>query len=232
MLVIWQTFAIGGSDSPGFATITGSVTDSLLEHEVVVGWEDIVIVLSGNATWASGQTFNDARQAILDGLDSGSNEARGWNAEVRDRIELAAVTRINSTIVTILLPASSGYSVSANETITVTVPASAIFNSSNAITASPTFVVTADTQTGTEIVNTDSTTSVPVNYEICQVSGTRQLPSEIVKRWDGAWVREKSNDSRHPQEFLRSRSDKLIGSFSPEPDDTFLADGEVKVSDL
>jgi len=232
MLVLWQTFAMGGSDSPGLATITGSVTDALLENEVVLGWQDIVITLEGSVTFESGNTFNDARQAIIDGLDSAQSESDGWNVQVRDKLELAAVTRINSKIVTILLPASSAYSVSANETITVTIPASSLANRSNAIAASPTFTVTADTQTGTEIVNTDSTTLVPVNYEICQVSGIRVLPSEIVKRWDGAWVREQSNDQRHSQEFLRSRSDKLIGSVSPEQDNVFLVDGEVKASDL
>jgi len=231
---LWQTFAMGGSDAPGFATITGSVTDTLLESEVVVGWEDIVISLTGSETpvWESGQTFNDARQAIINGITSAGGEAQGWNAEVRDRIELAAVTRINDAIVTILLPASSGYSVSANETITVTVPASAIFDSGNAIVASPTFAVTADTQTGTEIVNSAADKTNPTNYEICQVSGIRVLPSEIMRRWDGAWVREKSNDPRHPQEFLRSRSDKLVGSVAPEQEDTFLADNEVQASDL
>lgn len=84
--------------------------------------------------------FADARQAIIDGLDSAQSEAAGWNAEVRDNLGVSAVVRTSDTVCTITLSAQAGYQITAQETITVTLPATALAGGA-AIVGTPTFTV-------------------------------------------------------------------------------------------
>lgn len=127
------------------ATLTGTATDGVLESEIVAGGETIVITLT-NGTWVTaGATFNAQRQNIIDGLDSDGVEATGWNTEVRDNELVTSVVRTSDTVVTITLTAAPGYSVSSDETITATIPASAISGASE-VTATPTFDVTSEAE--------------------------------------------------------------------------------------
>lgn len=122
------------------AAVTGTATASITETDVVAGGKTIIITLSG-ATWvAAGPTFDGERLNIIQGLDSAQAEANGWNAKVRDLEVAGAVVRTSDTVVTITLSASASYDITAQETITVTVPASAI-TTGPAITALPTFTV-------------------------------------------------------------------------------------------
>ena len=85
--------------------------------------------------------FSRQRQGIIDGLDSAQVETGGWNTEVRDQIGVGEVVRTSDNVVTITLVGQTGYSISANETITVTVPVSGA-NYGDTLTGSPTFTVT------------------------------------------------------------------------------------------
>jgi hypothetical protein len=119
------------------AAITGTAVDSITEADVVTGGKTIIITLTGD-TW---ETFDDTiRQAIIDGLDSAQAEATGWNAEVRDKQLVAGVVRTSDTVCTITLDAQAAYDVTAQETITVTVPATALVGAAP-LTGSPTFTV-------------------------------------------------------------------------------------------
>ena len=42
---------------------------------------------------------------------------------------------------------------------------------------------------------------------VCDDSGMVDYASNMVKRWDGAWVRKKFYEDRHPQEFIRAKAD-------------------------
>ena len=86
--------------------------------------------------------FDAQRQAIINGLTSAGAEATGWNNEVRDKIAVTDVVRTDATVVTITLDAEAGYNITANETITGTIPASAL-DSGTALVASPAFTITA-----------------------------------------------------------------------------------------
>ena len=86
--------------------------------------------------------FDAQRQAIINGLTSAQTEALGWNNEVRDKIPVTDVVRTDGTVVTITLTAEAGYNITANETITGTIPASAL-TSGTALVASPAFTITA-----------------------------------------------------------------------------------------
>lgn len=122
------------------AAVTGTATASITEADVVAGGKTIIITLTGDTWVASGATFDAQRQAIIDGLDSAQAEATGWNAEVRDNEVVAAVVRTSDTVVTITLSAAAAYDITAQETITATVPAAAL-TGGNAVVATPTFTV-------------------------------------------------------------------------------------------
>ena len=100
-------------------------------------WCCVAYVIRAPATTA----FEDARQAIIDGMDSAQSEAAGWDAVVKAGLAVTTVVRTSSTVVTVTLSAFGSYAITANETITVTVPASAV-TAAGALTATPTFVVT------------------------------------------------------------------------------------------
>ena len=128
------------------AAVTGTAATDLSESEVVSGGETIIVTLT-NDTWVTaGATFDAQRQAIIDGLDSAQSESTGWNAEVRDKEIVSAVVRTSDTVVTITLSAAPSYAVTADETITATVPAAALTTSTDAVVASPTFSVTAEAE--------------------------------------------------------------------------------------
>lgn len=122
------------------AVVTGTATSAITEADVVAGGKTIIITLT-NDTWVTaGATFNAIRQDIINGLDSAQSEGTGWNAVVRDAEVVGAVVRTSDTVVTITLSAAATYNITAPETITVTVPGSAV-SGTNAITATPTFGV-------------------------------------------------------------------------------------------
>ncbi len=126
------------------AVITGTIGDGATEQEVRDGAGKIIITIAG-ATWnAAGSAFDDARQAIIDGLDAAESEAAGWNAEVRDQLNVTSVVRTSNTIATVTTSASDviDYNISNNETLTVTVPDTAI-SIGSPITATPTIAITA-----------------------------------------------------------------------------------------
>lgn len=129
------------SDDSVIAALTGTALSALTEQAIVDGGRTIIITLT-NDTWvAAGATFNAQRQNIIDGLVSAQSEANGFNAE-RSNIAVTAVVRTSDTVVTITLPALADFDIVASETITATVPASAL-TGGEAVVASPTIRITA-----------------------------------------------------------------------------------------
>jgi hypothetical protein len=137
-VVATPTFAV--SEIP-LASVAGTITPSVDESAIVAGGETIILTLVDDEWVTAGATFNAVRQAIIDGLDSNQSEVTGWNAEVRDKEVVTAVVRTSATVVTITLTAQILYNITANETITVTVPASALDQTALPITATPTFTI-------------------------------------------------------------------------------------------
>ena len=132
-------FPLPASVAPA-ATLTGTASDDATESEIVSGGDTIIITVA-NDTFVA---FNDTiRQAVIDGLDAATTPASGWNNEVRDKEVVGAVVRDNDTQVTVTLTAAPAYAITSDETITVTVPGSAL-TAGSPLTATPTFDVTAD----------------------------------------------------------------------------------------
>jgi len=124
------------------AVVTGTATNSITEADIVTGGKTIIITLT-NDTWvASGATFDGQRQNIINGIDSAQSEATGWDAVVKATQGVVGVIRTSNTIVTITLNAFASYNIASTETITATIPSTAL-TAGNAIVATPTFTVSA-----------------------------------------------------------------------------------------
>jgi hypothetical protein len=133
------------------AAITGTITPSSTEADMVAGGKTIVITLTGDTFLAAGTgpigtTANT--QALIDGIDSAQAEAAGWDAVVKAGIETTDVVRTSDTVATITLDAEATYNITATETITVTVPA-AVLTGGSPIVATPTFTITPTSSTKT-----------------------------------------------------------------------------------
>lgn len=162
-----QTF--GGSSTGVVERLdggTGSGNDSQ------VSMADLSVVTSGTSSGAFSSTtsatdpwvcvqielmpstpFNDARQAIINGLDSAQAEGTGWDAVVKAGLAVTAVVRTSDTIVTITLSAFGSYNITAQETITVTIPAAAL-TSGGPTAGTPTFTI--DTASSSPLAEVDA----------------------------------------------------------------------------
>jgi hypothetical protein len=78
------------------------------------------------------------------------------------------------------------------------------------------------------IVNSQATDGV-TNKELCQRTGFQQLPSwhpdtQFMRDGYGEYVRRKSRDDIHPQDYVQSRgNDKQYGPQNPEDYNNFIA---------
>ena len=80
-------------------------------------------------------------------------------------------------------------------------------------------------QIGTIIENTNATTDVPSNYQICDITGFKvEVDEPFVEDWRGYMMRKKSWSERHPQDYVKGVKENAPGSESPEPDDEFVED--------
>lgn len=123
------------------AIISGTAIASITESDVVTGGKTIIITLVGDEWIAAGAgSFDLQRLNIIQGLDSAQSEALGWNLQVRDTEVATAVVRTSNTVVTITLSASALYDITTQETITVTVPGTAVLLGS-VINGLPAFTV-------------------------------------------------------------------------------------------
>lgn len=68
-------------------------------------------------------------------------------------------------------------------------------------------------------------------FNICQRTGMKALPGELLTEWHGVLVRQWSFDERNQQDFVRAKAEILIGPRRPEPPDTFIT-SDVTQDDL
>ena len=123
------------------STTTGTVTASITEADIVTGGKTTILTLT-NDTWvADDGTFAAVRQAIIDKQTSAQTETFGWNNEVRDKASVTDVARTDDNTVTITWGAAASYDITAQETITPGIPASALVTSTIDVVSSPTFTV-------------------------------------------------------------------------------------------
>jgi hypothetical protein len=123
--------------------LTGTIIGAN-ENDIVAGGKTIILTItSGNDTWVTaGATFDGQRQNIINGLTSAGAEGTGWNAVVRAGMAVTDVVRTSATVVTITLEAFATYNITVSETITASVPATALTLNAP-VTAAPTFSISA-----------------------------------------------------------------------------------------
>lgn len=143
----WRNLADGVSTHTPVGTtiaLTGTAASTIDESDVVTGGKTIILTLTSDTFIAAGTGpigTTAQTQAIIDGITSAQTETLGWNTEVRDKEVTTAVVRTSSTIATITLTAAAAYDITAQETITATVPAAVLVTSASDVICAPTFTV-------------------------------------------------------------------------------------------
>ena len=124
----YRAWTSGAEDPAAYTGGTTGATDS---------WAAYTIALRPGPVTTP---FDDARQAFINGFDSAQAEATGWDAEVKAKAAVTEVVRTSDTVATWTIGAQAGYNITAQETITGTIPAS-ILSGGSAIVATPTFTI-------------------------------------------------------------------------------------------
>lgn len=120
---------------PVTAALSGTVLPSLTESEVRSGGYTILLSLQ-NDEWVSGTVFDNVRSEILDGFSGDQN----WN-DLVSVMPVTSVVRSSSSLVTITIPANDSYFIGSDESVGMTIPASALLYQDYNVTASPLFSV-------------------------------------------------------------------------------------------
>lgn len=124
------------------AALTGTIT-SATEADIVTGGKTIILTLTGDTWLAAGALSFDLQRAnIIAGLTSAGSELFGWNNVPKASQSVGGVVRTSNTVVTITMDAFATYNITSSETITVTIPGSAL-TAGAAIVAAPTFTISA-----------------------------------------------------------------------------------------
>ncbi len=123
------------------AALTGTIVASVTEADIVAGGKTLIITLTGDTWIAAGAgSFDLQRDEIIAGVDSAQSEALGWDLVPKALQSLGGVVRTSDTVATITWDAFATYNITAQETITVTVPGTAL-TGTTPIVATPTFTI-------------------------------------------------------------------------------------------
>ena len=87
--------------------------------------------------------FENFRRLILDNITSDGSEPNGLVAELAN-ISVSAVVRTSNTVITITLPVLPGYNITAEETLTATIPNEVLVGGTQDVIGTPTFAITLD----------------------------------------------------------------------------------------
>ena len=158
---IGNSLPVGIPDSTASVLIVGSAT----ETQVVTGGQVWLANLSTETYVPAGTGPIGSiavSQAIIDGLVSAQSETNGWNVE-RSNIAVTDLARTSDVVATLTLPPLPSYEISLSETLTWTVPGSALTGGS-ALIGSPTITITADVP-----ISTNPVKSVAFNSDSASV---------------------------------------------------------------
>jgi hypothetical protein len=148
-----EEVAVTESTVVQFNELVASVSDSIANQESITA-ERVVYPLSVSVADAVADTdakiislrhsnFAAIREYLVAALDSAQSEGTGWDAVVKAALlaDLSKVVRTSDTVVTITLPACASYDITAQETITGTVPWTCLVSSTTDLVGSPQFTV-------------------------------------------------------------------------------------------
>ncbi len=167
------TFTISAASET--AAVTGTLSDGGTSPEIIAGGETVIITLTNTKWVTAGSDFNAQRQNIIDGMVSASSGNTGWN-DSRSSFAVTDVVRTSDTQVTITLTAAASYAILSTETITLTVPASAILYGA-ALTGSPTFAISPSfVSSGTWVSPAVDLSSI-TDLSYCAIGWSTTLPA-------------------------------------------------------
>jgi len=132
------------------ATLSGTITASVSESDIVSGGKTLIITLF-NASWvASGGTFDAQRQAIIDGINGDDSD------QLENGLAVTDVIRTSATVATITCSAIPSFDVASTATYVVVIPGAAVVGGTD-IPAFGGFTVSANAGfTTPDIVNNAS----------------------------------------------------------------------------
>lgn len=137
------------------ANVSGSATPFIGQEDVITGGKTLVVSIINDTFIAAGTGpigTTAQSQTFLDGIDSAQSEAGGWDAIVKTNLTPGTdLVRTNDNTATITLPAFAGYSITADEVLTVPVQAAILTTSSSDITATPTITIAYDQFSGSDV---------------------------------------------------------------------------------
>jgi len=111
-------------DNPTIALTGTAITGGVLEAEIVTGSETVIITIT-NDEWVDVLGDNNAiTTAFLAAITGGEGGGNDWDDEVA--LVHGNLVRDSATQLTLTLPATAGYSIAADETITVAPPANSV----------------------------------------------------------------------------------------------------------
>ena len=114
---------------PAGSAVAVKVTDSIAA----------ALTYNGIKLLYSTPAFADKTATLTAGFTSAQSEAGGWNAKVRDALKITWA-RTSNTVATGTLQAVAAYDITAQETVTGTIPA-AVLSGDTAVVATPTFTI-------------------------------------------------------------------------------------------
>eukprot|EP00163_Fabomonas_tropica_P015400 TRINITY_DN281_c0_g1_i10.p1 TRINITY_DN281_c0_g1~~TRINITY_DN281_c0_g1_i10.p1 ORF type:complete len:3420 (-),score=518.30 TRINITY_DN281_c0_g1_i10:122-10381(-) len=134
-----QSILIG--DVAPVAYVTSPMSLGIQESTVVTGSSHYLLVTLVSELWQTpGAAFDAARGDIISGISSPTSEARAWDEVAPTTLAPGIVTRVSNTTISVNFTALATYAISANETLTVTVPTTAVLGSVP-LAATPSLVV-------------------------------------------------------------------------------------------
>lgn len=139
--LLWRAYTVAITPKPTGA-LTGTITASVNETDIVAGGKTAILTLSEDRWIAAGAaSFDLQRDEIIAGFDSAQAEATGWDAVPKATQTLGGVVRTSDTVVTVTWDAFATYNITAQETVTVSIPSTSILSAQTTVVTTPTFTV-------------------------------------------------------------------------------------------
>jgi|GEM_PF-2059076 len=170
--------------APITAVLTGTaITSPVGKNDIITGGKTIIITLI-NDTWVSDIVSNiTKRDGLIDGLAAGTAGAEWGKVITALKNSSTSVVRTSNNVVRITLPVTPEYNITADQTITLTVPSTALSSGGGLVTASPTFTIQLSTAVTAAISGT--VTSAPLPTEADIIAGGRTI---IITLTNDTWA--------------------------------------------
>ncbi|OIQ58737.1 hypothetical protein MOTE_17290 [Moorella thermoacetica] len=239
------------------ATLSGTITQSTTESNIVSGGRTIIITLADD-TWAADVASDPSKYyALFDGLSAPAGaDGDKWNNDVINEIKNKASTdpsvfvRTSDQVLTITLPPVNGFDITGDITVSLTIPASVLTTANEPITVSPAFTISAikATLSGTFVTAPPDKTAIVAGGKtivITLINGTwaSDVATNLTKRRalidgfiannnrnDKEWAKVKAALMADPRSVTRDSDSVVTIMLPPVPDYDIIAPQTVSLT--